>query len=96
MTLSRLSADGGSFHVSYADGAVTGKNFFAFTVLEDTVVTVLTLSSAPTGFTTNYLTGANLSGKTLKAGAYICAPQGAMITAITISSGSVICHNYVS
>lgn len=97
MSIARLSADGGSYHVSSADGAVTGKQFFAFTVLEDTVCTVLTLNTTPTGYTsTNYLTQANLSGKTLKAGAYICAPNGSYITAITLSSGSVICHNFVS
>ena len=97
MSIARLSADGGSYHVSNADGAVTGKQFFSFTVLEDTVCTVLTLNTTPTGFTsTNYLTQANLSGKTLKAGAYICAPNGSYITAITLSSGSVICHNFVS
>lgn len=97
MTLSRLSADGGAYHVSSADGAVTSKEFFGFTVLEDTVITVLTLNTTPTGFSsTNYLTQANLSGKTLKAGAYICAPNGTYITAITLSSGSVICHNFVS
>ena len=97
MSIARLSADGGSYHVSNADGAVTGKQFFAFPVLEDTVCTVLTLNTTPTGYTsTNYLTQANLSGKTLKAGAYICAPNGTYITAITLSSGSVICHNFVS
>lgn len=97
MTVSKLSADGGSYHVASADGAVTGKAFFGFTVLEDTVVTVLTLASTPAGYSsTNYLTEANLSGKTLKAGAFIAAPNGATITAITLSSGSVICHNFVS
>jgi len=97
MTLSRLSADAGCFHVSSGDGAVTGKLFYGFTVLEDTVLTVLTLNTTPTGFTsTNYLTQANLSSKTLKAGTYICAPSGSYIVAITASSGSLIAYNFVS
>jgi hypothetical protein len=97
MTLSRLSADGGCYHISSADGAVSSKLFFGFTVLEDTVLTVCTLNTTPTGFTsTNYLTQANMSGKTLKAGTYICAPAGSYITAITASSGSLIAYNFVS
>lgn len=97
MSLTRLVARAGSYHVSSADGAVTSKQFFGLTVLEDTVITVLTLNTTPTGYSsTNYLTGANLSSKTLRAGTFISAPEGSHIVAITLSSGSVICHQYVS
>lgn len=97
MTLARLSADGGCYHISSADGAVSSKIFFGFTVLEDTVCTVCTLNTIPTGFSsTNYVTGANLTSKTLKAGTYICAPAGSYIVAITVSSGSIIAYQFVS
>jgi hypothetical protein len=97
MSLSRLAARAGSYHVSSTDGAVTAKKFFGFTVLEDSVVTVLTLNTTPPEYSsTDYVAGANLTSKTLKAGAFISAPEGSYITAITLSSGSVICHQFSS
>ena len=95
-TVSRLSANKGVFHVSSGDGAITAKKFFGFTVLEDTVITALTLNTTTDEvLSTNYLTEANLTGKTLKAGAFISCPEGTYITAITLSSGSVICYKFI-
>lgn len=97
MSGQRVTADAGCLHISSTDGAITARNFFGFTVLEDTVMTVCTLNTTPAGYaSTNYVTGANLTGKTLKAGTYISAPKNCYITAITITSGSIIAYNSVS
>lgn len=96
MSIQRVTADAGCYHITSAD-TVTGKFFFGFTALEDTVVTTCTLNTTPAGYeSTNYVTGANLTGKTLKAGTYICAPQGSYITAIAISSGSIVAYNSIA
>lgn len=75
----------------HGTGAVTGKEYNALVVREDTVFTVLTIVDK-NGATINELTAANLSGITLKAGEYIPAGLGAKITAFTISSGSVLAY----
>jgi len=95
MSIERLVGARGAFHVNSSDGAETG-NWFGFVVQEDTVITTLTLNGTPEGYSSsNYLTQANLNGKTLKAGAFISAPKNSAIIAITLSSGSVICYNLV-
>jgi hypothetical protein len=67
-----------------AHSSLTG---YAFIAQEDTVVTVFTVGS------TDSLTAYGLSGTTLKAGAYVVVPNGEAITAITLTSGSVIVYN---
>jgi hypothetical protein len=59
---------------------------YAFIAQEDTVVTVFTVGS------TDSLAAYGLSTP-LKAGAYIVVPSGELITAITLTSGSVIVYN---
>ena len=59
---------------------------YAFIVQEDTVVTVFTVG------TTDSLAAYGLS-TALKAGAYVVVPSGEAITAITLTSGSVIVYN---
>ena len=59
---------------------------YAFIAQEDTVVTVFTVGS------TDSLAAYGLS-TALKAGAYIVVPSGEVITAITLTSGSVIVYN---
>tara|TARA_R110001606_G_C15252436_1_gene637520 strand:- start:785 stop:1045 length:261 start_codon:yes stop_codon:yes gene_type:complete len=59
---------------------------YAFIAQEDTVVTVFTVGS------TDSLAAYGLS-TALKAGAYIVVPSGEAITAITLTSGSVIVYN---
>lgn len=75
---------------SIATSAVTGKDFFAIVIQEDSVITTLTGNAG-----TNYLTAYNLSGRTLKAGAYIPCTGEESIAAITMSSGTAIGYNRV-
>jgi len=72
-------------------GAVTGKEYNALVVRENTVFTVLTLVDK-NGATVNLLSSAGLSGITMYASEYIPAGQGAKITAFTITSGSVLAY----
>ena len=67
-----------------AHDSLTG---YAFIAQEDTVLTLFTVG------TTDSLAAYGLNGATLKAGAYIVVPTGSVITAITMSSGSVIVYN---
>ncbi len=66
--------------------AHTSLNGYAFVAQEDTVVTVFTVG------TTDSLASYGLSNP-LKAGAYIPVADGEAITAITLTSGSVIIYN---
>ena len=66
-----------------AHSSLTG---YAFIAQEDTVVTVFTVGS------TDSLAAYGLSTP-LKAGAYIVVPSGEVITAITLTLGSVIVYN---
>jgi len=72
-------------------GAVTGKEYNALVVREDTVFTVLTVVDK-NGATVNLLSTAGLSGITMKVTDYIPAGAGAKITAFTITSGSVLAY----
>ncbi len=68
-------------------GAHTSLTGYAFIAQEDTVISVFTVG------VTDSLTAYGLSGTTLKAGGYIVVPTGSAITAITMTSGSVIIYN---
>jgi len=68
-------------------GAHASLTAYAFIAQEDTVLTLFTVG------TTDSLAAYGLTGTTLKAGAYIVVPTGSAITAITMSSGSVIIYN---
>ena len=68
-------------------GALTGLKGYAFIAQEDTVLTTFEVDGVDS------LAAFGLSGATLKAGAYIVVPSGDAITAITMSSGSVIIYN---
>lgn len=79
-------ADGFKFH---AAATVTGVEYDALVVQEDTVFTSFTV-------TPNFQTGANvlsdrgMSGVTFQQGTYLPAGKGKKITGFVISSGSVI------
>jgi hypothetical protein len=45
------------------------------------------------GVTINFLTQIGLTGVSLNPGIYISVPDGAFITSITLSSGSVVMYN---
>ena len=67
--------------------ARTGKQYVAFYVREDTVVSVAT------GGGNNYVTSFGISAKTLKAGDWFYVPYFEYITAITLTSGSIIAYS---
>lgn len=90
MSMQRLSASGGCQLISTTD-AQTGKFYTAFVVQEDTVVSVL--AGGEKGSTsTNFITEIGLSGKTLKQGALIVAPDSQFFSSLTLTSGSVIAY----
>ena len=68
-------------------GAHTSLKGYSFIAQEDTVLTTFEVDGVDS------LSAFGLSGTTLKAGAYIVAPSGDAITAITMSSGSVVIYN---
>ena len=82
----RITGSKGS-KVLTGTGAHTSLGGYCIIVQEDTVITTFTVG------TTDSLAAYGLSGTTLKAGAYISVPEQSTITAITMSSGSVIIYN---
>lgn len=81
----RAGVSGGSELIADTN-ARTGKQISAFYVREDTVVSVAT------GGGKNYVTLLGISGKTLKVGDWYYLPYYEYITAITLTSGSIIIH----
>jgi len=82
----RITGSKGS-KVLTGTGAHTSLGGYCFIVQEDTVITVFEVGGVDS------LAAYGLSGTTLKAGAYISVPEQSTITAITMSSGSVIIYN---
>ncbi len=80
----------GCRHVAASDGDVTGLLWYAIVVQEDTVITQFRVAPNPDSVGEPALADFGLTGKTLKAGAYIAVPKGQVIKAITLSSGGVI------
>tara|TARA_Y100001938_G_scaffold126624_1_gene178741 strand:- start:300 stop:566 length:267 start_codon:yes stop_codon:yes gene_type:complete len=68
-------------------GAHTSLKGYSIIVQEDTVITTFSVDGVDS------LAAYGLSGTALKAGAYIVVPTNDIITAITMSSGSVIIYN---
>lgn len=88
----RVTAYQGCEYVGDTD-ARTSKIYYAFIAQEDTVVATLTGGlSSTTDNSTNYLTSIGLSGKTLKQGALIVAPEGEVFKSLTLTSGSIIAY----
>lgn len=73
-------------------GANTSLNFSQIYVREDTVIGTLTGTDLVTGTTSNLLTTLGISAVTLKAGELHVAPYGTKISALTLTSGSVILY----
>jgi len=82
----RITGSKGS-KVLTGTGAHASLGGYCFIVQEDTVITVFEVGGVDS------LAAYGLSGTTLKAGAYISVPEQSTITAITMSSGSVIIYN---
>jgi hypothetical protein len=85
MVTKRAGVSGGSELIADTN-ARTGEQICAFYVREDTVVSVAT------GNGKNYVTIFGISGKTLKAGDWFYVPYFEYITAITLTSGSIIAY----
>jgi len=68
-------------------GAHTSLTGYAIIAQEDTVFTTFEVDGV------DALATFGLTGATVKAGAYIVVPSGDAITAITMSSGSVVIYN---
>ena len=87
-TLERMAGTSGSVVIS-GTGAITGLSYQAVVVNSDAVFT--TFKITPTGgIETDYMTKMNLTGNTIKAGGLLTAPEGSVISAITMSSGLLI------
>jgi len=97
MNPGRITAEGGC---KFIDSAATGVGAYCFVVNADCVLTVLlggdTAGTTGTSIGTNYLTDIGLSGKTIKQGTLIVAPEGKLFNSITPSSGSVIAYKPAS
>lgn len=89
--INRMGGYAGSRTVT-GTGALTSLNFAQFYVREDTVIGTLTGTDATTGANSNLLTTLGISGVTLKAGELHVAPYGTRISAVTLTSGSIILY----
>lgn len=88
--LDKIAANNGSKLIT-GTGANTGLNHTSFYVREDTVISTLT-GLNESGVATNWLTEIGLSGITLKQGDFYPVGLNDKITAITLTSGSVILY----
>jgi hypothetical protein len=81
--LEKISGNGG-FYVNAGTGARTGLAVETIQVMADCVFTAFAISGV------NQMVLKNLTGVTIKAGAYLPTNPGEKITAYTLASGSVI------
>jgi hypothetical protein len=86
--IGRLAGSNGCLVID-TTGAITGISFDFIVAQEDTVISVCTGTDAG-GNAFDFKTSYNCD--TLKSGAVITAKAGYKITAITLTSGSVICY----
>jgi hypothetical protein len=81
--LEKISGNGG-FYVNAGTGARTGLAVETIQVMTDCVFTAFAINGV------NQMVLKNLTGVTIKAGAYLPTNPGEKITAYTLASGSVI------
>ncbi len=86
--IGRISGANGCLVID-TTGAITGKSFDCLVAQEDTVISVCTGTDAG-GNAFDFKVKYNCD--TLKSGAIITVKAGYKITAITLTSGSVICY----
>jgi len=79
------------FKKIHGTGAVTGVEYNALVVRQDTTFSAFTVVDA-NGFTINKFSDAAMSGVTFQIGEFLPAGKGAKITAFTISIGSVLAY----
>lgn len=89
--INRMGGYAGSRTIT-GTSAVTGINFQQFYVREDTVIATLTGTNETTGATASLLTTLGISAVTLKAGELHVVPYGTYISAVTLTSGSIILY----
>lgn len=96
MSLDRIAGNGGTYFLE-SSTAHTGHTFSQIYVGSDAVFTTLTITDTA-GSTYSALStkavvpqyGQNLSGRTVKAGTLLTAPQGSWFSAVTMSSGDAV------
>ena len=76
-----------SFEVISTTSAFTGKTYTSIVVNSDAVFSVLQIDG------TSVMTSKNITGVTIKAGAYLSAGSGSVFNAVTLTSGTIICYN---
>ena len=81
--LEKISGNGG-FYVNAGTGARTGLAVETIQVMTDCVFTAFAINGV------NQMVLKNLTGVTIKAGAYLPTNPGVQITSYTLASGSVI------
>ena len=84
--LERMAAMRGSVLI---DGEVTQVSYHSLMVNADCTITVIK-TTTPGKVEVDQLTAMNLSGKTIKAGGLLTAPEGSVFTSITVTSGQLI------
>jgi len=89
--INRMGGVNGSKTVT-GTGAVTAINFSQIYIREATVIATLTGTDLITGATSNLLTTLGISAVSLLAGELHVVPYGTKISAITLTSGSVILY----
>lgn len=93
MSLDRLAGNGGTYFCEVTT-AHSGKKFSQLLINSDAVFTTLTITTAAgesiSALGTTAMYGQNLSGRTVKQGSLLTAPQGSWFSALTMSSGDCI------
>lgn len=94
-TQERVAANNGCILIADTAAYTSGTTNFPFremlVIQEDTVIATLTaIDESRTSY--NALTRIGLGSKTLKQGAIITVPAGHKITALTLTSGSLIAY----
>ncbi|CAB4204249.1 hypothetical protein UFOVP1393_38 [uncultured Caudovirales phage] len=89
--INRIGGLNGSKTVT-GTGANTGLNYSQIYIREATVIGTLTGTDLTTGATSNLLTTLGISAVSLVAGELHVVPYGTKISALTLTSGSVILY----
>lgn len=91
--LDRIAGNGGTYFCEVTT-AHTSRSFSALLINTDAVFTTLTITDSA-GTTYNALLttapyGQNLSGRTVKQGTLLTAPEGSFFSALTMSTGDCV------
>lgn len=89
----RLEGYNGCFVIADTS-AYTSKQFEVLSIQEDTVIASMSGTDEDSN-AVDFATEFGTTGVTLKAGGLLTCPKGKIITAITLTSGSLIAYNKV-